>query len=53
MLIVPRVRAQSQYADAFAAEGVQVSQLRGLSNSTIKQLVPVEGHKRRLVRANR
>ena len=42
-------RAQGQYTEAFAAAGVEVAQLRNLSNSEIKQLVPVEGHKRRLV----
>ena len=32
---------------------MEVAQLRNLSNSEIKQLVPVEGHKRRLVRRAR
>jgi len=41
----------SQYADAFAAEGIETSQLRSMSNTTIRQIIPVEGHKRRLMLA--
>ena len=38
------------YADAFEEAGIKVSGLRDLSNTTIKQLVPTQGHMRRIVR---
>lgn len=44
---------QGQYTQAFLDQGIEVQHLRNLNNNEIKQLVPTEGHKRRLVRANR
>ena len=43
--------AQPQYTDAFAAEGITMHTIRSLQNAKIKELIPVEGHKRRLLLA--
>ena len=45
-----RWRAQAQYAEAFEAANIQVSQLHSLTDDDLKQLGLMEGQKRRLVR---
>ena len=50
LTLVALLVRQPQYTEAFATEGVEVHQLRNLDNSTIRRLVQVEGHRRRLVR---
>jgi len=41
----------SQYKGAFEAEGVAVSELREISTAKLRELVPLEGHRRRIVLA--
>lgn len=45
--------SQSQYKGAFEAEGVAVSELREISTAKLRELVPLEGHRRRIVRCRR
>ena len=40
-----------QYQKSFEEAGIEVSELRSLTDTKIKELVPVEGHKRRLMLA--
>jgi len=40
-----------RYSSAFAEAGVDVAQLRQMSNTRLKELVPIEGHKRRMMLA--
>ena len=40
---------QAQYQDAFEEQGVNASNLRSLTDSELKKLVPTPGHRRRIV----
>jgi len=40
-----------QYENAFTQNGIAVSDLRSITTSTLKELVPMEGHRRRMLLA--
>ncbi len=47
--VAPLSASQAQYQEAFAAAGVQVADLTRMANTQMKELVKVEGHRRRMV----
>ena len=47
---VPIFFAQDRYASAFAEAGIGMKELREITDTKMRELVPTEGHKRRLVR---